>query len=80
MTDELVDHFLAHEGSAGAQWVLGLVARHHSGQLKVESNVWQLEFDFDAGTVRLEHIFDPLEGSLSIAEFVRALESRLAVE
>lgn len=38
-------------------------------------NVWWVTYDFEQGTVELEHDFDPVEASMPISEFVATLES-----
>ncbi|WP_148613743.1 hypothetical protein [Nocardioides rubriscoriae] len=78
MSQDWTERLFRDEGAPGARVILDAVASPGPDPLELDLNVWIVTVDRAAGTVHVEHSFDPDEGDLSLDDLVTGLGSRLA--
>lgn len=78
MTQDWTERLFRDEGASGSQVILDAVAAEGPDPLALDLNVWEVTVDRRAGTVHVEHSFDPDEGDLTVDELVSGLRARLA--
>jgi hypothetical protein len=78
MTQDWTERLFRDEGPSGSRVILDAVAGSAAGPIELELDVWLVTVDRAAGTVHVEHSFDPDEGDLTVDALVAGLEQRLA--
>ena len=78
MTQDWTDRIFRDEGPSGSRVILDAVAGTAKDPIELDLNVWLVTVDRSAGTVHVEHSFDPDEGDLTVEALVSGLEARLA--
>lgn len=77
MSQDWTARLFHDEGASGARMVLDAASSPGDDAVELDLNVWLVRIDRAAGTVHVEHSFDPDEGDLSVEELVSGLTTQL---